>query len=267
MLFYVKFILFYSYASFLSSERRISRYQALYLIVVTMSHVYVGVARGTSFEFFELTVLILFVMLSRRRPEKPLWVSPIQWTKVLMVGSLMILVFYTNLAARGGSFRFSLWRGAEYDPNGLLSIYGPPLAFLVLITSGYFGFGFFYLSAYVSRVWLASLDHFLAGMIPLGYRIVEARSIPEIMQSLVDMGPRWHPDTALIIDSVVLGLLVLCFCMGVLVRFSISAAIIIHNVSNGFYGLARIYRCVGSFRYLCKPDCSGTSGYAGAGGC
>ena len=219
MLFYIKLVVFYSYISFLIVKEKTTKFDKFYLILVTLPHIYFGLARGTNYEFFELLILIIFVILSKSIKLKKFQLPLTALFKIFLLGSLMIFVFYTGISARGVNFNYYISRDVQYDPNGLLPLLSPFLSFITIIIFGYFGFGFFYISTYVSKLWFSSIDNFVAGFLPLGYYAFRVKNIPNIMRNLVDMGARWHPDVALIINYIgYLGLLMSCFLIGVFAK-------------------------------------------------
>jgi len=219
MIFYIKLIVFYSYILFLIVKEKTTKFDKFYLILVTLSHVYFGLARGTNYEFFELLILIIFVILSKSIKLKKFQLPLTALFKIFLLGSLMIFIFYTGISARGVNSYYYISQDIQYDPNGVLPLLSPFLSFVTIIIFGYFGFGFFYMSTYVSELWFSSIGNFIAGFLPFGYYAFRAKNIPNIMRNLVDMGARWHPDVALIINYIgYLGLLMFCFLIGVFAK-------------------------------------------------
>jgi len=219
MLFYIKLIVFYSYVSFLIVKEKTTKFDKFYLILVTLAHVYFGLARGTNYEFFELLILIIFVILSKSIKLKKSKLPLAALFKIFLLGSLMIFIFYIGISARGVNFNNYISQDVQYDPNGVLPLLSPFLSFITIIIFGYFGFGFFYISTYVSELWFSSIGNFIAGFLPLGYYAFRVKNIPNIMRNLVDMGARWHPDVALIINYIgYLGLLMSCFLIGIFAK-------------------------------------------------
>lgn len=217
MLFYIKILLFYSYVSFLIIKKKLTKVEKLYLGIITLSFVYVGIARGTNFEFFELLILVIFTLLSRRNNAK----LPVkELTKAFLLGCLMIFVFYNGISSRGVQFDYYISRDVYYDPSGIIPSISPFLSFITLIIYDYLGFGFFYISKYVSELWFASGAHFFAGLLPFGFHAFDGIKIQEQMIGIVDFGVRWHPDFAIITNSIgYFGFLILFFLLGVFAKY------------------------------------------------
>ena len=109
----------------------------------------------------------------------------------------MVYHFYIRLASRGIRFDYYFSPDVQYNPNGLIPALSPFLAFVVHILYGYFGFGFHYISTFITELWFSSVLSFFAGLVPLGYQLMFGESVESLMRELVYMGVRWHPDLAM----------------------------------------------------------------------
>lgn len=213
MMFFTKLTLFYSYFS-IFYKNKIAKFDVFYIMLITISYLYIGIARGTNYEFFEFVMLIIIIIFSdrkiktRRAPMKKL-------VKVSLIVLSMIFLFYSSIIARGVIFNNYISSDVYFNTEGIISSLFPTLAFIILILYSYFGFGFYYISSYISEVWSDSIQSFFAGVIPYGYIIKDGISIQDHMRSTVDMGTRWHPDTAgFINDFGLIGLILFCFILG-----------------------------------------------------
>lgn len=221
MLFFVKFIFYYSFVSFLIIKDKISYFEKMYILFIGLSFAYIGIARGTNFEFFEIVMMIIFVILNRSKNIKKVQVKQVFWIGLIITS--MIFVFYTVISARGVQFDNYISRDVYYDSEALIPQILPSLSFVVVILYGYFGFGFFYISKYISEVWFDSPSNIIAGIIPNGFMLLENSTIQEIMHDIVDMGVRWDPDMIGIINLIgYIGLLSLVFCLGAFSRLIIN---------------------------------------------
>ena len=227
MAFYVKFLLFFSYSSELVSPRRLHRFHRVCLTLSAVSYLYFGVARGTSYEVFEIALLGIFVGLTRRIGERrKRWrVSTVCSVTLIAITALMF--FNAGIKARGITFHPMISRDVSYDREGLLSVLCPSVAFLVARIYDYFGFGFYYVSMYVKEIWGRDLTSFSAGLLPFGMKTLGVSDIREQMRAVVDMGARWHPDVALLMWNLgFLGLSVFCFLLGMMAKY-------VRTVPNG----------------------------------
>jgi hypothetical protein len=215
MLFYIKFFLFYSYISFFIVKKHTTKIEKLYLFLITISFIYVGIGRGTNYEFFELVMLIIFIVLTRQVSRFPIK----SFSVITILVGIMIIIFYNTVQARGVNFDFYISQDINYDQDGFLPYISPQITLITVILFGYFGFGFFYVSKYVSEMWFTSIGDFFAGLFPMGYKILDQNNIPTTMQNIIDIGVRWHPDVALLINNWgYIGLLVYCFLIGVITK-------------------------------------------------
>ena len=225
MLFFIKIVTFYSYILFFIFKKKMNKCEKLYLIIITFSFLYVGIARGTSFEIFEILMLCIFILLIKRK------IGGFRYSRkwkiiILLLNSLMLYILHLGIRARGVTDYYNISLDVFYDPNSILPFFSNFLTTIVLMLFGYFGFGFFYISIYITDIWFSSFEKFFAGLLPLNHIILNVKPLHETMHDLIDMGARWQPDSALFIDYLgYIGLLTFCFLMGVISRFCLRIQI------------------------------------------
>lgn len=211
MLFFIKFIFFYSYISLFLYKKQINKRDKLFLIIITISFLYIGIARGTNFEFFEFILLCTFVLLKKSvKNEKLLYNIVI----IFLLIFIMVLIFYVGISARGVVFSLYISDDVGYEYDSFLATISPMFAYIVILIYGYFGFGFYFISAYISNMWLLNIENFFLGLFPLGF-FSETLSIKSEMEKIIDIGVKWQPDTLVIINNIgYLGLLIYIFLLG-----------------------------------------------------
>lgn len=221
MLFYIKAVLFYSYITFFTSEKKLKFIQKLYLLLVTIAYIYVGVSRGTSFEFFELVILTSFVVFSKRKFDRKRRLSMKPLVASIFMGILGLNIFFSGISSRGVQFNPNIVRqDVNFNFEGWLTDLSPSMAEIVFRLYGYFGFGFYYISTYFNNVWFSSGSSFFSGLIPLGYRVTSGYDITTVMNDLVHVGVKWHPDFIRLNNLVgYLGVVIICFMLGVLTKY------------------------------------------------
>lgn len=190
----------------------------LFTITVILSYLYFGISRGTSLEFFEVGILLLFSFMSRMQRSAGNW----RWivASCIAVGA-MVALFRFGLIARAVELDLLLTQGdVSADEGTLLANWLSGLQPFILSLYSYLGFGALYVGTYWSQVWLASSESFLIGLVPGGYHLFALGESPrESTASLLDMGTRWHPDSAILIGYVgFFGLLAACLLLGLLAR-------------------------------------------------
>ncbi|MCI2253104.1 hypothetical protein L2D08_01855 [Domibacillus sp. PGB-M46] len=221
MIFIVKIILLYSYIVFFIKKEKTSLFEKIYLLLITCSFIYIGVGRGTSFEFFELLILIIFILFSTKKKS-----GNLMNVKSLVIGlllsSLAVYIFISGINARGVEFDPSIIRAdVNYDPQGWLPTISSSLAVIVFRLYAYFGFGFFYISIYLTETWFASINNFFMGLFPWGYELILGNSVQDIMGRLVDVGVKWHPDFSVLINDLgYVGMLMICLFIGLFCGYS-----------------------------------------------
>lgn len=215
MLIYCAFVLFYSYIALMFFQEKLRLFQKFYLLIITISFLYFGLARGTSFEFFEIMILGIFITLYRMHNNSIKIILKKFLIIIIFIG-IASYIFYVGIETRGISFTTqSISSDVFYDYDGIVPMISSTISFVIIVFFGYFAFGFQYISTYVTELWFTSVTHFFAGILPLGYLTLSGNDIQNFMYNLIDMGAKWHPDAILVINYFgYVGLLIICICLG-----------------------------------------------------
>lgn len=215
LLFFVKFLFFYYITAFFKRKKKNNKEQKLFLVIVVVSYLYVGLGRGTNFEFFEFLFLIIFVILSNQKHNKLKINRNIitMFTGIL----LLILLYNSRISARGSEFNYYISKDVSYYKNNLITYISPIISFILLSIYSYFGFGFFYIGKFILEISIKSVDIFFALLLPKGFLLFQDESILDAMKKTIDIGVKWHPDMIIVIDKIgIVGLFLLCYLLGVL---------------------------------------------------
>jgi len=217
----VKFALISGFVSLVALKARPKLSEWAFLLALALPYLYYSITRGTSLELFELFALIVFCLAERSVAHGRALLAGKARLGVGLLAVLCALAFSRGVAIRG-DLHGSITREIRYDPAAFLSRVAPGLAALSFNLVGYFGFGFYYTSVAVRQIWLRSFRSFLAGLVPGGFNLVGVQDFTrEICGSKIDCGVAWIPDSARLLNSVgFLGLLSLCFLLGLLLRFA-----------------------------------------------
>lgn len=215
MMFCLKLFLIYSFVTLSTLRRPTTLGEKIFLLIVSLSYLFISAARGTSFELFEVFSLILYSVtagssLSSRLKvlgnRKMLWIG--------FLGICFLFLFSYQLNERG-DFGGYATQEIRYDPNAFLSHVAPPFAWLSSALSGYFGFGFYYTSVVISKIWLVSIESFFAGLVPFGFSMIGIESFSQGVCGIIDCGAAWRPDVTLLINRFgFFGVLFFCFFIG-----------------------------------------------------
>lgn len=215
-MFFVKFILFYGYISYIIIKEKITFAEKISLLLITIAHIYFGFARGTNFEFFELLLLIVFVLFMKVYKKHFYLLKRIPI--ILGLSAIMIYAFYSRIIDRGVDFNVNSSFEFHVDANGFMNTYFPEITQFSMILYNYFGFGFVYISNFLNNIWFSSLNNFFYALIPKGFELNGA-SIQDRTWNFINMRARWHPDSMVFInDYGVIILAIIIIILGILSR-------------------------------------------------
>ncbi|MEL4242478.1 hypothetical protein [Shewanella xiamenensis] len=132
----------------------------LSLFLSLVSFVYFSIARGTSFEFFELIALNLFLILYSSNMTIKKFAFSKKFFKLIIFSIFCLLVYSFNISMRysGGYVPGCHSAIFCYQENNMLP---DGIALILFKISGYFVFGFYYLSQFINYVIYESGDFFV----------------------------------------------------------------------------------------------------------
>ncbi|MFB8544959.1 O-antigen polymerase [Enterococcus casseliflavus] len=217
MMAFVKFNLFYSYLSInLFFKKKIPLFYKIYIIVITFAYLYIGIARGTNFEMFEFIVLIIYTLISK---GKKIDIKKYLFMIILIIFS--IYIFFNVIEIRGGdgSVNYVISRDVFYNFDSYLNKFFPTVTLFLLSIYSYFGFGFFYISIFINKIWFSSLSSIFVYLLPFGTYAFSKPALQEEILNYIDIGARWHPDSMVFLDRFGFGLLMIfCILLGFIVN-------------------------------------------------
>jgi hypothetical protein len=182
------------------------------IVVLCVSLIYIGLARGTGLELFQVLTLFQFAVVVKNRTTK---ISP--KTIFIIVGLAFLGLFlYVNILKSRDFIPLSISFQNEsflWSNSPITSVSNWSL--LLLPFYSYFGFGFIYNSVFILEVWITSFSNFLTGLLPFGF-IFQNIDPKELVSESINVGVRWIPDSARVIS--LLGFLGLIFVVWLLGR-------------------------------------------------
>lgn len=199
LLVFIKTVVLVAVFTSLPRGGAVRRREITLLLLSLAASGYLGVARGTGLEFFQLGTMVLFALLIRPRVTHARRWLP----RVVMVGlAVGLAVLYSLVLAARGAESSSLESGSDVRlDDGVRAITVlKPVVDLLLRFYDYFGFGFHYVATFWHDIWLTSPTNAAAGLLPLGYSNVGINPKLQIHEFLV-LGTHWHPDSALLAGS------------------------------------------------------------------
>lgn len=204
----------YSMVFLLSQKNKIKFGQYVYLGLVSVAHLYFGVARGTNYEIYQMFLLLCFCYKERLQAQGRKFKIGVP----IALGIAMVLIFFVVLNSRGIEAGYEITATIHYDANGIFSSLFPNFSKYYISLYSYLGFGIYYLATMINRVWFAGIGDIWRGIIPFSNYLYEKTSV-NITNNLVVIGVKWVPDAATIMNVVGLGgLLALYYLLGKLLR-------------------------------------------------
>ena len=221
----LKFLYWALFIRTLAFKRNATFIEYLSVFVVTILYVFSGMARGTSFENFEIIMLVIYTALAREK-----LINHRNWfgskSQYLITIFLLLAGFYFILSRslRGTGELLEVSRVTNemvYDPKAFISVYDQKLSLVLHSFNGYFLFGIYFSSVTINTIWLSSFKGFLSVLIPKGvYLFGIGESYNDIIcTKVIDCGAAWSPDITKLFDN--LGLILFVCLIVVVAKLSL----------------------------------------------
>ncbi len=219
MMFWVKASMIYGCVRLLLHWEGKKIKRVVVFIICVLPHFYIALARGTNFEYYEFTILMIFIILYRIKSEFSFQKIGGKAFKSLLIclvlGIVLISVYSTVIEARGFVLKTKITRDIYYEPDSYVAQLMPQFSYLMVNFFNYLGFGIFYVSSFVNKVWLGDITNFFAGFVFGGFSLFGAGTTTEIMKTTIDMSSNWHPDLINFInDFGIIGVIILVMALG-----------------------------------------------------
>ena len=197
---FVKMIMFYCFYCLLLMKEKLKVKDLILLLLCIIPSIYFSIARGTSFEIFNILILSWFAFIVRymKFDLKFKFLSK----TFIIGGSFIILCMFAydyNISARY-SFEFTrecVTTTICYDNSTFLNSISPSIAYFTAQMAGYFTFGLLYTSSFISEFFLSRFNDFGYFFIPYGY--VSEYKATSLCNLGFDCGANWIPDVIKII--------------------------------------------------------------------
>lgn len=184
------------------------------IFIMTISIVIVGLARGTSFELFELFIIFIFGYVSKRVLLKKGSLFPVKTIfRLFIIVFLLSSFFVYNINVRMGE-AFDYLELSDFDKNALIYSISKPLAVILYSLYGYFLFGLYFNSVAMVNLWFTSFSGFFSVFIPSGITIFGIESdYRTYVSRFIDVGAMWHPDSIIYIESfgIIISIIIIYF--------------------------------------------------------
>jgi len=186
---YVKSILFYSILRVLFFRNDgWPGYVSVFFVIA--SYFLFSLARGTSFEIFEISIVIFFAIFLRTgKSLREIALGP-SFLFLLVLGSGALVLYSYNISSRYGFSEVDLCINSDicYDEHEYLNLFSRELAILSAKLAGYFSFGILYISNLLANFWLVDFGNFFGILLPGSF---EYRQLCDV---LLECAVSWVPD-------------------------------------------------------------------------
>lgn len=221
MMFYCKFLMIYSYILIAKSKKKLKTIDFIFLFIITLAHLYLGIARGTNFEVFEWIMLLFFILLSLNNLKQKIIIKRI--TLLIMISIGGITVFSNNISARGVKYGTYITKDVFIDAGSFISSNFPITQNLVSSLFGYFSFGFYYTSTVINYFWMNNMISFFSSMFPYGYKMFVNKNLENDINGVIDTEAKWSPDSMVIFFNYgLIGLILFSLILGLLLKLIIN---------------------------------------------
>ena len=203
-------IFVYSFIFIICKAKKVEIRQIIYLLLLAIAHLYFGIARGTNFEFYQLFLLLIYCYVLRQQNQQ----KKINILWIIFFGLILLAIFFVVLSARGATPNYYITDYILYEPNEFFSKLFPNLSIYYMFLYTYLGFGIYYLATLINKIWLTSIKGFIGAIIPPLNVMFGIHPIEET-NDLVNIGVKWIPDAASIMNVIgIFGLLFCCYLIG-----------------------------------------------------
>lgn len=181
-------------------------WQFVLLFILFFLYFLKGISRGTSFENFELLIVLLFcIAAGRKLKNNKNFFSRKQIIAVGILAFVGVIYFTFSMAMR--SDQDVSMKGPTssllYDPSSWVMSIAPGLGRMALGLSGYFVFPLYFTSEAFWHIWTTSFEGLTASVVPFTADVFfqDTRSYGITLEKLygVDRGMCWVPDNITLI--------------------------------------------------------------------
>ena len=192
-----------------SGKIKYKRYK-IYLITLSIGHLYFGLCRGTNFEMYQLCLLIYicYILWSEKNNKK------INYSLLFCIGCFMVIFFLTLLKLRGHTIELVEFSVANIDleRNSVFVRFVPMVVMVIEWIFGYLGYGIYYISVMIQEVMTGKEISFLDFFIPI-------ENASKVTNILADKAVKCEPSYAIVLDHYgIVGVLLFPFCLGMFLR-------------------------------------------------
>lgn len=254
MLSLLTIILFFSFICLTQNQKISTPIQKIFLLSITFSYLYFGAARGTNFEAFTIFIIFGYCLLMKQQNKKQRYASIFL---VLILGVVLIYIYMEVVSGRGVTFSNNLCAEITLNEKSTFTSLFPNITSVAAALFSYLGFGQYCMGICLNKISFNSIKGVIALLLPLGYPVLYSNSYTNMLESKIDLGVRWIPDSIQIINytGIIVYLIILYF-LGKFVknlRYS-GLSLTIQNVIKIIVFLEIISLPMGNFIMTSTPN-------------
>lgn len=217
---FLKINLIISSVCFIGYQREIDLRSAAGFILVVFASLYFSLARGTSFELFELLLVVIFSLYIRSFDRDGRWGIDLRM-RLMFAGMVMLsLLWYGYNVDNRGAAQVCTLSGICIDSSSFLHSVSQPVGDLLFKLSSYFSFGIYFTSELLVDTISTDIKRAIAFTFPFGPIVFGYEdTIGYMCSRVVNCGVSWVPDSVRIVSYfgfILLG--VLYYYIGVLTK-------------------------------------------------
>lgn len=193
----LKIAMIYIYITVIAAGEKLRLQNIAYVVLVSLAQIYFSLARGTSFELFEMLLLILFCFVVRNYVRKATLSTIVKQLIVITSIIVAVAIYYNwNISARysfGSVSECSTYEFCLDDTTNLYKI-SQPLSHFLFKASSYFSFGIYYTSVFIDEYVFNDPVHFIKILLPFAGIYDQKLKSDMMCGELLDCGASWVPD-------------------------------------------------------------------------
>lgn len=222
----------------------------VFLILITASFLYFGLSRGTNFELFEIGCIYLYSIVMRFKILN-VRINKKSYIFLIVVAIIGMTIFLNTFDIRGASGEY-ITNEIHYDSTKALPSIAPNFSHSISKLTSYFGFGFFYTTAFFTRLIPGDSNALLYSFVPCGFQLFEKITLIEKMKLFINNGVNWKADIVWLIGLVgFFGLIIVFYFLGKLSKSffvkSIAYDDYIYHIANYYLFLQMFSFPIGNF--------------------
>ena len=204
----LRFILIVSFFKIIVFRKKVFKHEYVCFFLMFFIIFFVGLGRGTSFELFEISTIIIFALTAKRSylGNKTLF-NKSTLIKLFVFIIFALSFFSYNISVRYGD-AIDFFTFENFDKSSVVYSISKPISLVLYNLYGYFLFGLHFTSVVINELFLGSFNGLVSAVVPNGASLLgieESEGFLSTYQAFVsrfiNINAMWRPDSAHIIEN------------------------------------------------------------------